>query len=84
MSASMRSRSCHGLHRAATIAVVKHHVSEHDVVVLREQVGERPAGSHGTAVSIYNDASLVEFADDRGKTLDLLAVWAEQLNVAKP
>ncbi|HUA46026.1 MAG TPA: hypothetical protein VMA77_12400 [Solirubrobacteraceae bacterium] len=44
------------------MATVKHNIGEHDVVVLREQVGDWPTGTEGTAVSIYEDAALIELS----------------------
>ena len=41
------------------MAIVRHDIAEHDVVALRAQVGDWPAGTEGTAVSIYEDAALV-------------------------
>jgi hypothetical protein len=66
------------------MATVRHAISEHDVVVLREPVGEWPAGTKGTAVSIYEDAALVEISDSHGKTLDILQVPATVLEIKRP
>ena len=44
------------------MATVKHNIAEHDVVVLRAHVGDWPAGTEGTAVSIYEDAALIELS----------------------
>jgi len=64
------------------MAVVKHSIEENDVVVLRERVGGWAAGTQGTAVSIYDDAALVEVSDDvTGEGLDMFVVPAELLEV---
>ena len=62
---------------------VKHAIQENDVVVLREPVGNWPAGTKGTAVSIYEDAALVEVSENAppGRTLDMFVVPADQLDV---
>ena len=67
------------------MATVKHAIQENDVVVLRERVGDWPAGTKGTAVSIYDDAALVEVSEDRppGRALDMFVVPAEQLEVTR-
>lgn len=43
--------------RAAT-----HAIQENDVIELRQRVSEWPAGTRGTAISIYDDAALVEIS----------------------
>ena len=65
------------------MATVKHNIAEHDVVVLRAQVGEWPAGTEGTAVSIYEDAALIELSGlPMEKPLDNLVVMpADKLEV---
>jgi hypothetical protein len=62
---------------------VKHAIQENDVVVLRERVGNWPAGTKGTAISIYDDAALVEVSEGRppGRALDMFTVPAEKLEV---
>ena len=62
---------------------VKHAIQENDVVVLRERVGDWPAGTKGTAVSVYDDAALVEVSEDvpPGRALDMFVVPADQLEV---
>lgn len=65
------------------MATVKHAISEHDVVVLRERVGAWPAGTTGAVVSVYDDALLVEIADPDGKTLETVRVPASQLSVKR-
>lgn len=66
-----------------TMATVKHTIAENDVVTLRERVGRWPAGTVGTAVSIYEDAALVEISEDGppGRALDMLDVPIELLEV---
>ena len=66
------------------MATVKHAISEHDVVVLREPVGSWPAGTTGAVVSVYADTLLVEITDDDGKTLDTIQVPATRLTVKRP
>jgi hypothetical protein len=66
------------------MATVEHAIEEHDVVALREPVGIWPAGTTGTVVSLYEDAALVEVAEDDppGSALDnLLPVPFEQLEL---
>jgi hypothetical protein len=65
------------------MATVKHNIAEHDVVVLRAQVGEWPAGTEGTAVSIYDDAALIELSGlPMEEPLDNLVVMpADKLEV---
>ena len=63
---------------------VKHAIEEHDVVALREAMGTWPAGTTGTVVSLYEDAALVEVAEDDppGSALDnLVAVPFERLEL---
>ena len=63
------------------MAVAKQVIQENDVVALRQRVGQWPAGTIGTAVSLYDGASLVEVSDDQGRTLDLFTVANELLDV---
>jgi hypothetical protein len=65
------------------MATVKHTISEHDVVVLREPVESWPAGTTGAVVSVYDDTLLVEIADSEGKTLDTIRVPAARLDVKR-
>jgi hypothetical protein len=65
------------------MASVKHAISEHDVVALREAVGAWPAGTVGGVVSVYGDTLLVEIAGPGGKTLDTIQVPAERLDVQR-
>lgn len=62
---------------------VKHAIQENDVVVLRKRVGAWPAGTKGTAISIYDDAALVEVSGEHppGRALDTFVVPADQLEV---
>jgi len=63
------------------MASVKHAISEHDTVVLREPNGVWPAGTSGAVISIYDDAVLVEIVGPGGATLDTIPVAAERLDV---
>ncbi len=63
------------------MATVKHAISEHEVVVLRERVGAWPPGTTAAVVSVYDDTLLVEIAGPGGKTLDTLQVPAARLDV---
>lgn len=63
------------------MATVKHAISEHDVVVLREPVGAWPAGTTGAVISVYEDTLLVEITGADGKTLDTIQVPAAQLAI---
>jgi hypothetical protein len=58
------------------MAAVKHVIEENDDVALRERVGGWPAGTVGTAVSIYDDGALVEISEDQppGEALDMIDV----------
>lgn len=58
------------------VGSAKHDIGENDVVVLRERVGHWPAGTRGTAVSIYDDAALVEVSENvpPGRALDMFVV----------
>jgi hypothetical protein len=64
------------------MSTTKHAIEEHDVVALRVPIEPWPARTTGTAVSLYEDAALVEVAEDDppGSALDnLLPVPFEQL-----
>jgi hypothetical protein len=66
------------------MSTTEHAIEEHDVVALRVPIGPWPAGTTGTAVSLYEDAALVEVAEDDppGSALDnLLTVPFEQLEL---
>jgi hypothetical protein len=66
------------------MATTKHAIEEDDVVALRVPIGSWPAGTTGTAVSLYEDSALVEVAEDDppGSALDnLLTVPFEQLEL---
>lgn len=66
------------------MATTKHAIEENDFVSLRVPVGAWPAGTEGTAVSIYEDAALVEVGEDDppGSALDnLLTVPFDQLEL---
>lgn len=63
------------------MAVVKHSIQE-KVVVLRERVGGWAAGTSGTAISVYDDAALVEVSDHvTGEVLDMFIVPAQLLEI---
>jgi hypothetical protein len=66
-----------------SMRTVKHAIQENDVVVLRERVGDWLAGTKGTAISVYDDAALVEVSEDvpPGKALDTFVVPAVQLEI---
>lgn len=58
------------------MATVRHDIAEHDVVALRAKEGDWAAGTEGTAVSIYDDAVLVELSDiPMEEALDNLVIW---------
>ena len=61
----------------------KHDIAEHEVCALRSQVGDWPAGTEGTAVSIYEDEVLIELSGlPMEKPLDnLIIVPADRLEV---
>ncbi len=66
------------------MSTTKHPIEEHDVVALRTPIGSWPAGTTGTVVSLYEDAGLVEVAEDDppGSALDnLLTMPFEQLEL---
>lgn len=65
------------------MATVKHTISEHDVVVLREPVGAWPAGTTGAVISVHDDIVLVEISGPGGKTLDTIQVPAAQLDLKR-
>jgi hypothetical protein len=56
------------------MATVRHQITEHDVVALREAIDAWPAGTSGTVVSDYGETKLIEISDDSGATLDLIDV----------
>ncbi len=51
--------------------------------MLPEPIGDWPAGTKGTAVSVYDDAALVEASEDvpPGGALDMFVVPAKLLEV---
>ena len=63
------------------MASVKHVIAEHDVVVLSEPAGAWPAGTCGAAISVYDDAVLVEIAGPNGDTLDTVSIPADRLRI---
>jgi hypothetical protein len=56
------------------MATVKHAIGEHDVIELRDHVGDWPAGRVGAVVSDYGDVKLIEITDERGVALDFIQV----------
>lgn len=62
---------------------VKHRIHEYDVISLRAALGDWPAGTEGTAGSIYEDAALIELSTRPSEeTLDnLVAVPADKFEV---
>ena len=65
------------------MATVKHAISEHDVVVLRQPVGAWPTGTTGAVISVYDSVVLVEITGPGGKALDTIQVAAEQLSTKR-
>lgn len=65
------------------MATVKHAISEHDVVTLREPVGTWPAGTVGAVISTYGSTMLVEITGPGGKTLDTIQVPADRLDAKR-
>ncbi len=67
----------------STMAIVRHDIAEHDVVALRTQVGDWPAGTEGTTITIYEDAALIELSGmPMAEPLDnLVVVPADKLEV---
>jgi hypothetical protein len=63
------------------MAIVRHDIAEQDVVALRATVGDWPAGTEGTAVSIYEGAALIEVSGSpKDDTLDnLITVPADKV-----
>jgi hypothetical protein len=53
----------------------------HDVVELREPRGRQPAGAVGAVVDLLPTEALVEFADEHGRTVELLSVPLDALLV---
>lgn len=61
----------------------KHDIAEHEVCILLSQFGDWPAGTEGTAVSIYEDEVLIELSGlPMEDALDnLIIVPADKLEV---
>ena len=61
----------------------EHVIAEHEVCILRSQVGDWPAGTEGTAVGIYEHEVLIELSDlPMEEALDnLIIVPADKLGV---
>jgi Domain of unknown function (DUF4926) len=53
----------------------------HDAVELREALGGQPVGAVGAVVELLPAEVLVEFADQHGRTVELLSVPYEALSV---
>jgi hypothetical protein len=64
------------------MASVKHAISEHDTVVLRQPVGAWQAGTCGAVISVYDDDVLIEIVGPGGETLDTISVSAERLHIS--
>jgi Domain of unknown function (DUF4926) len=52
------------------------------VVELRVECGRWPAGTRGTVVEVLDHGALVEISDDRGHTLEMLALPFDAVRVA--
>ncbi len=63
------------------MATVEQLIGEHDVVSLLHSHGRWPKGCEGTVVSDHGSSKLLEIADDRGQTLDLIEVPVDQLQL---
>jgi hypothetical protein len=65
------------------MSTVKHAISEHDAVVLRNAVGAWPSGTACTVISVYGEVVLVEITDTGGRTLEEVQVPVSQLEVKR-
>jgi hypothetical protein len=65
------------------MTTVKHAISEHDVVILREPIGAWTAGTSGAVISLYGATALVEITDPHGKTLDTIQVPTALLEIKR-
>jgi hypothetical protein len=63
------------------MATVRQEIGEIDVVVFAKAAGKWPAGTRGTVVIDFGDDKMVEIANDRGETLDLPVIPADQLEL---
>ena len=69
------------------MTTIKQTIHEHDVVALVDSVektqdpGKWSAGTVGAVVSDYGNVKLVEIANDRGETLDLIQVREPRLRL---
>jgi hypothetical protein len=54
-------------------------ISELDVVELGVQSGRWPAGTEGTVLERRDDSAVIEIADERGHTLEIVTVPVEAL-----
>jgi hypothetical protein len=57
----------------------EHDLQRLEVVELMAESGRWPIGTRGTVVELADSAALVEIADDRGHTLDLVEIPAHVL-----
>ena len=55
-----------------------------DIVELRSDTGRWPTGTVGTVLEVSAEGALVELADERGHTLDLLTLPTLALGVPSP
>lgn len=58
-------------------------ISELDVVELGVQTGRWPAGTEGTVLERRDESTLVEIADERGHTLEIITVPVAALRPVK-
>jgi len=56
---------------------------DYALVVLHARTSGLPAGARGVIVDAFEDRAIVEFADRRGRTLDLLTLPYEVMTVYK-
>lgn len=63
------------------MAIATHKIHEHDVVRLRQPVGEWPVGEEGTVLAVKDDWKLVEIADEQGVMLDLISIREGDLDL---
>lgn len=62
---------------------VAHAIAEHSVVRFREAVHGWPAGTVGTVVSDYGEATLVEVSSETGKALEFVQVPVAKLELKR-
>jgi hypothetical protein len=57
-------------------------IRELDVIELAVAAGRWPAGTRATVLEVFADGALVEIADERGHTLDMVSLpWSVLLPV---